>query len=203
MTLSLLGTMPIQPRKLMRNTLKELMGPDMWQPTKYEVIHPPLKRRKPGRPKKARRREMHEDHGGTKKVLTRKGKTVKCKNCGQPGHNKRSCRNAQVAPATGSKRKEPSTTTGSKRKEPSTTTNSEGASTVVERLTKLPIRRGTSNSGNVIEMNIDARLERLPVRRGDKSVGNTSKVTNRRKGKDKAPGGFGILPVADGAIYVR
>ncbi|KAF5203867.1 hypothetical protein FRX31_006546 [Thalictrum thalictroides] len=52
-------------------------------------------------------------------------------------------------------------------------------------------------------MNIDARLERLPVRRVGKSVGNTSKVTNRRKGKDKAPGGFGILPVADGAIYVR
>ncbi|KAF5179891.1 hypothetical protein FRX31_030522 [Thalictrum thalictroides] len=194
-------------KKAYEKYIEGINGPDMWQPTEYEVIHPPLKRRKPGRPKKARRREMHEDHGGTKKVLTRKGKTVKCKNCGQPGHNKRSCRNAQVAPAgpstNGSKRKEPSTTTGSKRKEPSTTTNSEGASTVVERPTKLPIRRGTSNSGNVIEMNIDARLERLPVRRGRKSVGNTSKVTNRRKGKDKTPCGFGILLVADGAIYVR
>ncbi|KAF5186229.1 hypothetical protein FRX31_024185 [Thalictrum thalictroides] len=47
---------------------------------------------------------------------------------------------------------------------------------VVEKPTKLTIRRGTSDSGN---------------------------VTNRRKGKDKAPGGFGILHVADGAIYVR
>ncbi|XP_050207615.1 uncharacterized protein LOC126657037 [Mercurialis annua] len=56
----------------------------------------PQHRRMPGRPKKARKRDIHE----TKKTLvsetgklSRQGRVMRCKTCGQPGHNIRGCPN--------------------------------------------------------------------------------------------------------------
>nr|XP_017251646.1 PREDICTED: uncharacterized protein LOC108222240 isoform X2 [Daucus carota subsp. sativus] len=60
-----------------------------------------LERRMPGRSKKARRKEMHEDNakGTCLKAngavqVSKKGVQMTCSNCGETGHNKKTCKNS-------------------------------------------------------------------------------------------------------------
>ncbi|KAL2519605.1 Uncharacterized protein Adt_15852 [Abeliophyllum distichum] len=75
-------------------------------------LTPPYYTKKAGRPKKSRRKEAGEQNTSTPTPeaaanatpstsgnLSRKGLTMRCKKCGQAGHNKRSCKGAPP-PAT-------------------------------------------------------------------------------------------------------
>ncbi|KAF5175382.1 hypothetical protein FRX31_035031 [Thalictrum thalictroides] len=66
-------------------------GEKVWERTNYEAILPPVKRKMPGRPKKARRLEFHERAGGRGEV-SRVGKEMHCTNCGKEGHNRKTCK---------------------------------------------------------------------------------------------------------------
>ena len=65
-------------------------GEHDWPATEYDPISPPVVRTKPGRPKKARRKEEGEEMHPYK--VTRKGLAVKCGKCYQWGHNARTCK---------------------------------------------------------------------------------------------------------------
>ncbi|OMO94152.1 Zinc finger, CCHC-type [Corchorus capsularis] len=78
--------------------LEPLKGLEDW-PTidgEHEQVHPPAYRRKPGRPKLARRKGAHENESNNKPKpaptkMSRKGTVMTCQNCHQTGHNKRGC----------------------------------------------------------------------------------------------------------------
>ena len=72
------------------HNIKAIPSMNYWDEVEADPIHPPAVRRQPGRPKKMRRREADEPRA----TSTRRGLTVHCKRCFQPGHNSRSCRNA-------------------------------------------------------------------------------------------------------------
>ncbi|KAH1198952.1 hypothetical protein GmHk_18G052421 [Glycine max] len=54
------------------------------------MMLPPVMRRAPGRPKKAR--NMRNDESTNTFKLLRQSKSVVCKKCGKIGHNKRICK---------------------------------------------------------------------------------------------------------------
>ncbi|KAL5763166.1 hypothetical protein ACOSP7_019430 [Xanthoceras sorbifolium] len=62
----------------------------VWPNLNTTPLIPPPFRTKPGRPKLRRRREPGE------KPKEGRSRSVACKKCGQPGHNKRTCRNEPV-----------------------------------------------------------------------------------------------------------
>ncbi|KAH1253477.1 hypothetical protein GmHk_04G010121 [Glycine max] len=65
-------------------------GPNLWPPLQTPVMLPPVMRRAPGRPKKARNKKNDES---TKKLyLLRQLRSVVCKNCKAIGHNRRTCK---------------------------------------------------------------------------------------------------------------
>ena len=68
------------------NTLRPMNGKSMWPKTMYAKLLPPDVKRRAGRPKKARRRESDEEPKPTKFMT--------CKQGGQVGHNKRTCKKA-------------------------------------------------------------------------------------------------------------
>ncbi|OMO76699.1 Zinc finger, CCHC-type [Corchorus capsularis] len=78
--------------------LEPLKGLEDW-PTidgDHEQVHPPAYRRKPGRPKLARRKGAHENESNNRRKpaptkMSRKGTIMTCQNCHQSGHNKRGC----------------------------------------------------------------------------------------------------------------
>lgn len=70
--------------------ISPINGQKLWEPTEDPTILPPLYKRGPGRPKKLRRRDPHED---TEERLNRGVARHRCSRCGQFGHNLRSCRN--------------------------------------------------------------------------------------------------------------
>lgn len=55
------------------------------------LIQPPIPKPQRGRPKKLRRRGIDETEADESVKVTRKGYDVYCENCGQKGHNTRSC----------------------------------------------------------------------------------------------------------------
>ncbi|KAK4439984.1 hypothetical protein Salat_0333300 [Sesamum alatum] len=55
-----------------------------------EMIMPPLYRRQPRRPKKARKKGPDEVNNGGN--VTRKGTVMTCSNCGETTHNKKTCK---------------------------------------------------------------------------------------------------------------
>jgi hypothetical protein len=67
-------------------------GPNDW-PIDCDVdpIQPPIPKPQRGRPKKLRRRGIDETKADESVKVTRKGYDVCCGNCGQKGHNARSC----------------------------------------------------------------------------------------------------------------
>jgi hypothetical protein len=75
-----------------------------------DVVLPPLLKRLPGRPKKNRRKEPWE--GTETGTVAKRSSTVRCVNCKQLGHNKRTC---QRAPVGSNKRRTSSTQVLSKK----------------------------------------------------------------------------------------
>lgn len=74
--------------------ISPMNGKRMWPFTPDGPILPPLYKRKPGRPKKLRRRGPHEDD----EEGTRPNPRHRCGRCGVLGHNVRSCTNPPLAP---------------------------------------------------------------------------------------------------------
>ncbi|XP_022642793.1 uncharacterized protein LOC111242669 [Vigna radiata var. radiata] len=73
-----------------------LNGKNLWQVTPYSDVFPPKKRALPGRPKKKRRLEEWElvrDETRMRKGGHRK----RCGNCGEMGHNRKSCKQSTQA----------------------------------------------------------------------------------------------------------
>lgn len=69
--------------------ISPINGQTMWEPTNDPDILPPLFKRRPGRPKKLRRRDPYEDTEQTH--LHRGVARHRCSRCGQHGHNTRRC----------------------------------------------------------------------------------------------------------------
>lgn len=87
-------------KKTYTNYMQPLEDSDMWPESKVMPVLPPMQRRMPGRPKKARRKEMHKDKdkGTSSKAngavqVSKKGVQMTCSNCGETGHNKKTCKN--------------------------------------------------------------------------------------------------------------
>ncbi|XP_058783420.1 uncharacterized protein LOC131658103 [Vicia villosa] len=70
-------------------------GPRLWPTAEGEPINPPVMRRAPGRPKK--KRNKANDEPISSNVLPRNLTTVKCKSCGNFGHNSRTCKGKTAA----------------------------------------------------------------------------------------------------------
>ncbi|CAN1299622.1 hypothetical protein LINPERPRIM_LOCUS24272 [Linum perenne] len=75
-----------------------LVGRQGWPHATGYTILPPPGRRLPGRPKKARRKELAELKGQQRKngvgtQLRRTGMIMHCRSCTKPGHNARKCPN--------------------------------------------------------------------------------------------------------------
>ncbi|WOL16917.1 hypothetical protein Cni_G25705 [Canna indica] len=70
--------------------IEPLTGKDTWPDVGDTPILPPHIKKMPGRPKKKRRREPHEDDSQTSR-LSKRGSIMTCQRCFQKGHNKRTC----------------------------------------------------------------------------------------------------------------
>ncbi|CAN1260072.1 hypothetical protein LINPERPRIM_LOCUS10318 [Linum perenne] len=80
-------------------------GQQAWDEAAGNVIHPPVQRVMPGRPKKNRRKEQQElevrpRKNGVGSVLSKKGIVMHCRTCKGRGHNARKCPNKDTIPAT-------------------------------------------------------------------------------------------------------
>lgn len=65
-------------------------GTDLWPEADDPVMLPPDVKKRSGRPKKARRRELEEVQDPTK--LSKRGVKLRCSGCGKVGHDKRRCK---------------------------------------------------------------------------------------------------------------
>ena len=66
-------------------------GPNLWITTQYPDVLPPPYRKPIGRPPKARKKDPNEEKK-QKTKMSRRDFVGKCSKCGNPGHNKRSCK---------------------------------------------------------------------------------------------------------------
>ncbi|KAL5704299.1 hypothetical protein ACHQM5_022747 [Ranunculus cassubicifolius] len=73
--------------------LEPINGEPLWVKHGGIPLKPPRQRRLPGRPKKARRKEFHEEKSTR---VSRVGRVMHCSKCGQPGHMKSTCTNEEV-----------------------------------------------------------------------------------------------------------
>ncbi|XP_045816626.1 uncharacterized protein LOC123909782 isoform X2 [Trifolium pratense] len=75
-------------------SVSAINGQDMWPEAEVEVedMLPPQYKRGPGRPKKMRRRDAHEDA----KPRKQRPAPNRCTKCGNPGHNTRGCKSTEV-----------------------------------------------------------------------------------------------------------
>ncbi|KAL8489053.1 hypothetical protein ACS0TY_025094 [Phlomoides rotata] len=82
-------------RKVYRPTLMPITGQSEWVETLYIPPLPPNFGRSVGRPTKARRIEPGEINNNKKKGgvmrMQRQQKTIKCRKCGNTGHNRKTC----------------------------------------------------------------------------------------------------------------
>ncbi|KAG5553273.1 hypothetical protein RHGRI_011212 [Rhododendron griersonianum] len=65
-----------------------------WEPDQFHKLDPPPLRRMPGRPRKKRRREADEAPAGASHM--KRSQTLRCTNCKEFGHNRRTCQRAPV-----------------------------------------------------------------------------------------------------------
>ena len=79
-------------------------GSSLWAVTDFTKPRPPIERRMPGRPSIKRKRHASEHEDRYSQVSSR-GRSVKCQNCQQMGHNRVSCKNPQVIPDPKPKKK--------------------------------------------------------------------------------------------------
>ncbi|KAL4346616.1 hypothetical protein GQ457_17G004420 [Hibiscus cannabinus] len=75
--------------KSYKHMLHPVKGPMFWPKSNAELIVPPTRKKKHGRPQKERRREELE--GPKKSKLSRVGRIMKCSICRLEGHNKTKC----------------------------------------------------------------------------------------------------------------
>ncbi|KAK9026531.1 hypothetical protein V6N11_039368 [Hibiscus sabdariffa] len=75
--------------KAYKHMLHPVKGPMFWPKSNAELIVPPTRKKKHGRPQKERRRE--ELDGPKKSKLSRVGRIMKCSICRLEGHNKTKC----------------------------------------------------------------------------------------------------------------
>ena len=92
--------------------IKPVFGSNQWKRTRDIPPLPPLIRKMPGRPQKARRKSADESNSTQ---VSRVGRKMTCSNCWQQGHNKKTCKNdPQPKPTTEKKqpgrKKEPTVT---------------------------------------------------------------------------------------------
>ncbi|KAM6584021.1 hypothetical protein CsatB_011023 [Cannabis sativa] len=69
--------------------IKGTNGPESWPNPRTHPLQPPLVKKRPGRPKKARNREAGEVPASNK--VRKFGTIIHCKKCGKPGHNSKTC----------------------------------------------------------------------------------------------------------------
>lgn len=70
--------------------VQPVQGVEFWEQTNYEKPVPPLIKRRPGRPKRARRKDGNEElvsNGKLRRTLA----PVTCSRCGTRGHNRTTC----------------------------------------------------------------------------------------------------------------
>ncbi|TXG50735.1 hypothetical protein EZV62_023259 [Acer yangbiense] len=70
---------------------------EQWPHIEHNTVLPPMKKRKPGRPKKNRKRAPEEPRKMKRSV------GVKCRGCGEWGHNVRTCKNNESGPPSAKK----------------------------------------------------------------------------------------------------
>ncbi|KAK9000281.1 hypothetical protein V6N11_080784 [Hibiscus sabdariffa] len=75
--------------KAYKHMLHPVKGPMFWPKSNAELIVPPTRKKKHGRPQKERRREELE--GPKKSKLSRVGRIMRCSICRLEGHNKTKC----------------------------------------------------------------------------------------------------------------
>nr|CAD1834514.1 unnamed protein product [Ananas comosus var. bracteatus] len=76
-------------KKCYEHLIKPINGQDMWTKTGQEPIQSPDNKKRPGRPKMARKKSASELQTSNK--LGRHGVRMTCTKCGEKGHNKATC----------------------------------------------------------------------------------------------------------------
>lgn len=74
------------------NVLQPVLGMSMWPESDYPTIQPPMITKKPGRPKKQRRRDKDDPKKKSKfRKYSKTGVKMTCSICHSKGHNKTGC----------------------------------------------------------------------------------------------------------------
>ena len=76
------------------HVLIPLNGENLCPNTAFDPMLPPLARRMPGRPEKNRRKGLDEEPNTSQ--VSRRGRQMRCQNCLEIGHNKKSCKKEKV-----------------------------------------------------------------------------------------------------------
>ncbi|KAK9078780.1 hypothetical protein SSX86_002838 [Deinandra increscens subsp. villosa] len=80
-------------KKVYAHTIDPINGRDMWpQSACPTTLVPPKHHKQVGRPKKARKKSKDEQVVEKNGKMSRRGNSVRCTNCNNRGHNKRSCK---------------------------------------------------------------------------------------------------------------
>ncbi|KAG4982214.1 hypothetical protein JHK87_026963 [Glycine soja] len=79
------------------NYIRPIRSQQYWETTTFDRLTPPHIKKRPGRPKKCRKKDQNEDQVNNNR-LKRSYKEVTCTRCGLNGHNNRGCINSGVPP---------------------------------------------------------------------------------------------------------
>ena len=71
--------------------IKPSNGLKLWEEDLFQPLNPPFMRRAVGRPKTARSKVNDEPKDPNRMRLRKHNKQIRCKRCGELGHNKRTC----------------------------------------------------------------------------------------------------------------
>jgi hypothetical protein len=81
-----------------KHFVKPIQGIQYWEKTEYVKLVPASVRRRPGRPKKQRRKDAFEEGPSNSKKMKRSYLVITCSRCSLEGHNKNGCVNQGVSP---------------------------------------------------------------------------------------------------------